>query len=413
MSQTTGIHCKVICDDQVRRFQFSGTEFSSLQNQVKQLLGLNREFVLKYKDNEDDMITISSTEELACAIDINTSQKDDRGLIRLTVFFPEPSPSDLVPFPFEHGRGFCHRGYGPGHEFSHHGFGRDFCHRGHGRDFSHHGHGRDFCHRGHGRDFWPHGHGLENCHRGFGGFEREQGFGFWPQNEHGQDFHSLEHGKGFCHRGFGGRRWGGRCHKGGPFSSDEQWGKNRFEKRREKMTFKRDLLKAYLSSLEQEKELSPIEERRKVMLQAKVQRLDSFLSEFPLNDKVDTVEKPEFCQPKEEFYRKCERKERKCERKMHKEGKKKEAKDSYLSDEAKAEIHTLKSQIKEMKPALWAIQEQLKVKKSAVKVAYETGQQSKIPELKNEIGKLKIEKRAKKAEIKPLHQRVHQLKSGK
>jgi len=66
---TTGsIHCKVSCNDQFRRFLFVGTEFCSLFAQVQQVLALDKEFVLKYKDIEGDLITLSSDEELACAL---------------------------------------------------------------------------------------------------------------------------------------------------------------------------------------------------------------------------------------------------------------------------------------------------------------------------------------------------------
>jgi hypothetical protein len=68
ITNDAGIHCKVSCNDQFRRFLFIGTEFSSLFTQIQQLLSLNKEFVLKYKDNEGDLITISSNEELACAL---------------------------------------------------------------------------------------------------------------------------------------------------------------------------------------------------------------------------------------------------------------------------------------------------------------------------------------------------------
>jgi len=66
-----------------------------------------------------------------------------------------------------------------------------------------------------------------------------------------------------------------------------------------------------------------------------------------------------------------------------------------------------------MKPAIWAIQEQLKLKKIALRSAFEVGQYAKIPELKNEIVNLKQEKRAKKEQIEPLCKKVHQLKGGK
>jgi len=377
--QSTGIHCKVVCNDQIRRFQFSGTEFSSLQDQVKQLLGLNREFVLKYKDNEDDMITISSTEELACAIDI--SHKNDGGLIRLTVY-PNEQPtvpsSDVpthIPFnPFNHPEP------------------REFCHRG----------------RGGGRG----GKWGGRCAREGGG----------------PAFHGEHHG--WKHR-FEGGEHPCRNRPEGEFPC-----RNRFEKRRAKLTFKRDLWRAYLNSLEQATELTPEEERRKEFFQRKVERLDSILAEFcpqnqaegpsdkPDNEKTEFCpqpEKPQVCPQKLEEGqsfecgrrgKKYEKGARKCEKK-YKEGKQKEAKYSLLSEEAKAEIEILKKQIKEKKPALWALQGQLKAKKSELKAAKETGQKAKIPELLNEIGKLKQEKMEKKAQIEPLRQRVFQLKSGK
>jgi hypothetical protein len=76
--EKTGIHCKVSFNGQFRRFLFNGTEFTSLQSQVKQILGLDGEFVLKYKDNEGDLITISSDEELVCALSFS-----DGSLLRL------------------------------------------------------------------------------------------------------------------------------------------------------------------------------------------------------------------------------------------------------------------------------------------------------------------------------------------
>jgi len=232
---------------------------------------------------------------------------------------------------------------------------------------------------------------------------------------------STEYGRGdFCPRGRGGRggRWGGGgrwCQReGSPGQSNEFPCKNRFERRRAKLTFKRDLWKAYLTSLEQaEGELSPEEERRKLMFTAKVQRLESILSEFGpppsktegLGEKTDVQtdcpvpERYEWV-PRQKFHKK----ERKCKRKEYK----KESKNT-LSKEDKAEILVLKSQIKELKPVIWGLQEQIKEKKSQVNVLYETTQQ-KNPELKSEIARLNQEKKAKKAQMEPLKQRIRQLK---
>lgn len=345
MQKSTGIHCKVICNDQIRRFQFFDTEFSSLKDQVKKLLGLNNEFVLKYKDNEGDMITISSTEELTCAIDV--SQKIDGGLIRLSVFSVEPSPI-ITPTPAP-----------PSFQE-------------YGREYS--------CPRGRGRGRW-----------GGGG-------GRWSREGNSGEIH--------CHRG---------------------------EKRKAKLMFKKDMFKAYLSTLEG-KELSPEDERRKQMYQSKVQRLESILSEWFEPPKTENPEKTDVTSPmapvlvplpsaefgtlEKEFtpqrnvqqYRNFNKKERKCRRKEQKKEKKlRGSQKNFLSEEDRAELLSLKNQIKEMKPGVWSLQDQLKVKKSEISIAFETGQLVRITELKNEIGKLKQEKRAKKAQIEPLRQRVHQL----
>jgi len=88
MIETTGIHCKVSCNEELRRFLFTGTEFNSLQDQIKVVLGLNdKEFVLKYKDDEGDMITLSSTEELNFAI-ASTAEK---GPLRLQAVVIDPT----------------------------------------------------------------------------------------------------------------------------------------------------------------------------------------------------------------------------------------------------------------------------------------------------------------------------------
>jgi len=361
----TGIHCKVIWNDQIRRFQFSGTEFTSLQDQVRQLLGLNREFVLKYKDNEGDMITVSSTEELACAIDI--SKKTDGGLIRFTVF-PVPETEQTRPF--------CHLE-------QHHGLVH-----------------REFHHPS---DFPPE-HGGRHCHR---------------DHPHGE---APEHGSPFCHRGRGRGRWGGGSGRWSKEGGDEFPCKNRLEKRKAKLTFKRDMWKAYLTSLEQQAgPLSPDEEKKKLIFREKVTRMDEILAQINQNcppkesceksDSLTSVGKEEKFHYDKDL---SDKKFRKCHKnKEYKQRKNKEVKFSLLSDEAKAEIKSLKIQINEKKPAIWGIQAQLKEKKFALRSAFESDQKDKIPQLKEEIAKLKQEKREKKNQIAPLQKRIHHLKSEK
>lgn len=91
--QSNGIHCKVSSNGELRRFLFTGTEFTSLYQQVQSVMGLgNKEFVLKYKDDEGDMITLTTTEELnfaiSCLLPNSTLRLD---LSEKTVSSPSPS----------------------------------------------------------------------------------------------------------------------------------------------------------------------------------------------------------------------------------------------------------------------------------------------------------------------------------
>jgi len=94
--------------------------------QVQQLLAMDKEFVLKYKDNEGDLITLASNEELACALNYS-----EGNILRLVA-----QPKD-APVPTESDVPVCSGGpmYG-----GFHGCGR----RGRGGRF--HGHGRGYGH---------------------------------------------------------------------------------------------------------------------------------------------------------------------------------------------------------------------------------------------------------------------------
>jgi len=92
-TESTGIHCKVSCNEELRRFLYTGTEFSSLRDQIKVVLGLNdKEFVLKYKDDEGDMITLSSNEELHFAI----ASTDQKGPLRLQAVVIDPNAKQNI-----------------------------------------------------------------------------------------------------------------------------------------------------------------------------------------------------------------------------------------------------------------------------------------------------------------------------
>jgi hypothetical protein len=66
------IPCKLAFNGQNRRFSFCGTEFTQLCEQVSTLIGLPvNGFVLKYVDNESDLVTLKTNEELALALAIS------------------------------------------------------------------------------------------------------------------------------------------------------------------------------------------------------------------------------------------------------------------------------------------------------------------------------------------------------
>jgi hypothetical protein len=103
ITNDAGIHCKVSCNDQFRRFLFVGTEFCSLFSQIQQLLSLNKEFVLKYKDNEGDLITISSNEELTCALSYS-----EGSVLRLTATVTDQQQPTAVGAEHTHEFPACH-----------------------------------------------------------------------------------------------------------------------------------------------------------------------------------------------------------------------------------------------------------------------------------------------------------------
>jgi len=67
---TDTIHCKVSYNGQIRRFALDCTEFSSLKETISKLFSDN-EFVLKYRDDESDYVTLDSQEDLTTALSIS------------------------------------------------------------------------------------------------------------------------------------------------------------------------------------------------------------------------------------------------------------------------------------------------------------------------------------------------------
>lgn len=91
--QTIKIQCKVQYGQEFRRFALTSSSYASLLNQLKGSFSTDEPLIIKYKDEESDLITISSDAELAFAIELFTD-----AVLRLIVTSPRG------------GRGKCHWG---------------------------------------------------------------------------------------------------------------------------------------------------------------------------------------------------------------------------------------------------------------------------------------------------------------
>jgi len=83
------LHCKISSDDQIRRFAFSGTEFTSFKRQIADLFSETDEFVLKYLDDENEYVILDSPEEFRTALLVSP------GFLRLVIdktLRPRPTP---------------------------------------------------------------------------------------------------------------------------------------------------------------------------------------------------------------------------------------------------------------------------------------------------------------------------------
>jgi len=92
------IHCKVLYGEEYRRFVLKSTDFKTLFETVKRLfVTLPDSCVLKYKDDEGDLVTMSSDEELSSALEFSS------GLLHLFVV-NSTQPPDMMHNPEHHFR---------------------------------------------------------------------------------------------------------------------------------------------------------------------------------------------------------------------------------------------------------------------------------------------------------------------
>jgi len=102
---------------------------------------------------------------------------------------------------------------------------------------------------------------------------------------------------------------------------------------------------------------------------------------------------------------KTEKRRQKMEKRM---GKREQKRTIPLSEETKTQIATLKSQINLIKPAMKEVKIQIRTKKDALKEAKATG--GDPHQLLKEILVLKETRDSQKSQVKPLKQKIRELK---
>jgi hypothetical protein len=350
-SVANNIHCKLTFNSQIRRFVFSGTEFADLRGQISSLISLPPDgFVLKYVDNESDLITLSTNEELTLALEL--SDKVLRLIAEPVSAQTSATPSTEFENPWAHFRGgWGHHGHAPGHGGFRSG------HRG--------GWGGPHGHPGH-RGGWGGHHGH---HYGrHGGPHGQEGSPGGPQEGHGP------YGGG-PHGGRGGK-WGNHAEK--------------FEEQKMRITTKIEMMKNLLAQMPPEDQ-SP--SRYKLM--AQIHRLEGRLIRWDA-----WIEK----KGKKSDQKRC--------KKWEKHEKKQEKKLDHLSPEALQQYQLLKAQIASLKPTLYELKSAKKAKKAQLEVALQQGSGDK-ESIWQEILVLKERIAEVKKEIKPLKDNIKALKEKK
>jgi len=359
------IHVKLTFNSQIRRFVFSSTEFADLRGQISSLIALPPDgFVLKYVDNESDLITLSTDEELTLALELSDK------VLRLIAEPVSAQQTGATPStesfenPWSHYRGgWGHRGgRGRGGWGGHHGHERGG--RGHHGRHGHHGwggpHGDGDHHGPHGQEGspgGPHG-GLGGPHGGPGG----------P--------HGGPGGYGCPYGGGRGGKWGHHAEK--------------FEEQKMRMTTKIEMMKNLLAQMPPEDQ-SP----SKYKLMAQIHRLEGRLLRWDA-----WIDK----KGKKADQKRC--------KKWDKHEKKQEKKLDHLSPEALQQFQLLKAQIASLKPTLYELKSAKKAKKAQLEVALQQGSGDKEA-IWQEILVLKERITEVKKEIKPLKDSIKALKEKK
>ena len=97
-TQSRTLVVKMSEGDEIRRFTTNALTYADLAHRVTESFGLpNGSFVTKYKDDEGDIITMSSEDELAEAVALAT--KNEPSVLRIQVFKRGEKPAAANPKP--------------------------------------------------------------------------------------------------------------------------------------------------------------------------------------------------------------------------------------------------------------------------------------------------------------------------
>jgi len=163
-----------------------------------------------------------------------------------------------------------------------------------------------------------------------------------------------------------------------------------------KLVSKRDFFKSLLDELEKVPHKTPELQRQLLRLQKKLKKIERRIEGW---DEKDMGGKSAM---------KAEKKKKKLEKKKQKGEKKENTRN--LSEETMAQIVMLMSQIYLIKPELKEVKDQINAKKAALKEVKAMGGDPR--QLRQEISKLKEIRNRQKSQIRPLKEKIRELKTS-
>eukprot|EP01121_Diplochlamys_sp_Union-15-3_P006951 TRINITY_DN174_c0_g2_i1.p1 TRINITY_DN174_c0_g2~~TRINITY_DN174_c0_g2_i1.p1 ORF type:complete len:311 (+),score=39.09 TRINITY_DN174_c0_g2_i1:135-1067(+) len=88
------IHCKISFNNDIRRISLTSLSFSSIEATIREIfkIPVSQNISIQYKDDENDLVTISSDIELSTAVELCSNQ-----ILRLFIVLPSSQPTNVQP----------------------------------------------------------------------------------------------------------------------------------------------------------------------------------------------------------------------------------------------------------------------------------------------------------------------------